>query len=401
MNYNGDMFFVASWIIKISYFMINFLRLGNGYTWPGHIINPIFPRIWKSPSLKFRKGVILISGTNGKTTTSLLVAHLLKEAGFSVTHNKSGANMLNGLLTSIFLRTDFLGRIKDDFAVFEVDEFNLPQVLKYMHPIAVVLTTLSRDQLDRYGETDSILERWWEALSFSDVSTSSVRGPDSVNNSENVRLPFLVLNSGAGEFASLAAGYKGPVLKYDSSSYYLRLTSLVGGFNMRNVNAAVVVAKELGIDSIQIEKSLPTFSPAFGRGEKINYADKEFYVFLAKNPASFNNNLCMLNFGEFDFDALLFILNDKIPDGRDVSWIYDIDPEALAKVCSAKKVYISGTRGLDMQVRLNYAGASSVVGLGLLDANRVKEIQEEKVVVLPNYSAMLEFRKIVTGKNIL
>jgi UDP-N-acetylmuramyl tripeptide synthase len=184
----------------------------------------------------------------------------------------------------------------------------------------------------------------------------------------------------------------------------LEKTSLVGSFNARNVAAASLVAKRLGLDDSQIKEYLKSFKPAFGRGEKIKKFDKEFYVFLAKNPASFNNNLGLLNSGDISYDSVLFILNDKIPDGRDVSWIYDIEPVILARSCIDKHVYFSGTRYLDMQIRLDYADVSNncrTFNSLVLEKQSLKALNGNKIVVLPNYSAMLEFRQLLTGSDIL
>ncbi|MBD3365855.1 DUF1727 domain-containing protein [candidate division WWE3 bacterium] len=432
MTYNVDMILMASWFTKIVSKIIPLLNAGNGYVYPGHLVQKFFPRIWdlvderilevsgrehvlkNSKDSQDLKGseisqnlgkVILVSGTNGKTTTATLLTHLLREAGFKVTHNASGANLLNGILTSLLTDTDFLGRFTSDFFVLEVDEFNLPLVLQRLHTDFVVLTNLSRDQLDRYGEVDTILSRWEGALKNVAVSCRSS------GSMKKAQVPAMVLPKDYSPFDRLRSFWiaqGGQVLDFDLDDSFAKLTPLVGGFNTRNVNAAVTVAKALGLKDVVIEKALKTFQAAFGRGEKIAYLEKEFYVFLAKNPASFNNNLEMLLSGEIDFDTILFLLNDRIPDGRDVSWIYDIDPTPLAKVCKEALVYVGGSRALDMQIRLDYAGVSDFAGVFIGDASElglssadVAGLEGKKIVVLPNYSAMLEFRQLVTGQNIL
>ena len=165
----------------------------------------------------------------------------------------------------------------------------------------------------------------------------------------------------------------------------------------------------MGIDDESILKALKTFEFAYGRGEKLTYDDKKWRVLLAKNPASFNNNLDIILSGEVEADIVLFIFNDKIPDGRDVSWIYDIEPEKLQKACGGKSIYISGTRAMDMAVRLKYAG------VGVKEENIFESVEDvvrtissdkaaaaaKTVLALPNYSAMLQLRKVLTGKAIL
>jgi UDP-N-acetylmuramyl tripeptide synthase len=151
---------------------------------------------------------------------------------------------------------------------------------------------------------------------------------------------------------------------------------------------------------------LSDFNPAYGRGEEIKYKGKCYRVLLSKNPASFNNNLDALLEGTISYDTVFFILNDNIPDGRDVSWIYDVDPERIRKTCTGKKVFISGLRCLDMSVRLTYSGTEFSVQNVVPSLNvSVKMLTEDKevknIAVLPNYSSMLGLRKIIVGREIL
>ncbi len=397
MTYNVDMLFLISWLTKFFSKFIKIFHLGNGYTWPGHLVQKIYPAIWKklkeNKDSFFSKGIVFISGTNGKTTTSALLTHLLRSSGYSVTHNASGANLLNGILTSILLRTNFFGRVVDDFAVFEVDEFNLPFLLEKITPDYLLLTSLSRDQLDRYGEIATIMKRWLDALK--NIITQE---------SEEEFKPSLIVNSSDEGFSAVVDLYKKygvDVISFSDDTGFLKYTLLVGSFNARNVNAAVTAASELGVDRQKIPDYLKNFEPAFGRGERVAKFGKEFYIFLAKNPASLNNNLKMLFKEKIGYDSLLFILNDKIPDGRDVSWIYDIEPDFLRRICEGHNVYVSGTRFLDMQIRLDYAGVDSAEQVFDLNRENLVELKGQRIMVLPNYSAMLEFRQLITGSDIL
>ncbi len=334
----------------------------------------------------------MVTGTNGKTTTSALIAHFLREEGFSVTANRSGANLLSGVLTTLLLRTNIFGRVIDDFAVLEVDELNFDLVLKHLKPRTIVFTGLSRDQLDRYGEIDSILERWSVALSDYIGSCKGSLGED---------LSTLVINTDSPHLEKIMSSYEGPVLRFDGSDDYLKLSPLSGTFNSYNVNAAALAVKSVGVSERSIETSLPNFKPVFGRGEKVYFDGKELDLFLAKNPASFNNNVEMLNQSNTLYDSLLIILNDGIPDGRDVSWIYDIDSYKLRQVCMGKNIYVAGTRHLDMEIRLGYAGIIEVINTDHTSMEELERVAGSKVAVLPNYSAMLEFRECLLGRNIL
>lgn len=382
------MLYVAIFLAKIINFIIKFLNLGAGYTWPGHLALKINPKILDSKKRQLPKGVILISGTNGKTTTSKLITHLLTSAGLKVVSNKTGANLLNGITSAILLDLDILGRHQSDLGVFEADEFSLPKVLNYLKPRVLILLNLSRDQLDRYGEVDTIFEGWKEAISTLDPKTS------------------VFIDSDQEYFEEIPSIFKGRVEKFSDGGEYIAKTKLKGDFNARNVNASVLTAKNFGLSEEKIINSLKSFEVAYGRGEYIEYREKVFHILLAKNPASFNNNLDTLINDNLETNTLLFILNDNIPDGRDVSWIYDIDPEKLAKACEGRRIYVSGSRCLDMAIRLNYAGVEvlkdDIIGsLGKMVKKIVSDNSLREITVLPNYSAMLQLRKVLLGRQIL
>ena len=374
--------------IKIIFFISRLLGMGSGFTWPGHFALSTFPQMLDSSFLALKKGCVILSGTNGKTTTAKLISHILEKQGLKVVSNKSGANLLNGIVSAILLDKNIFGKNRSDIGVFEVDEFALPGVLEKIQPKVLLLLNLSRDQLDRYGEVDIIFEKWKEAVSKLNPSVP------------------VVADLSQEQFKQIPDLYSGHATYFNDSETYLHKTNLVGTFNAKNINACLVVCSILGYEVEPCAKYLEDFSPAYGRGEVIDYKGKHFSVFLAKNPASFNHNLELLTSGLLNPDTLLFILNDNIPDGRDVSWIYDVDPIKFKQVCGGRKLYIAGTRCLDMSVRLSYAGVS-LNELSIFNdlKSAIKEMVKNKdcldIMVLPNYSSMLEVRKILTGKKIL
>lgn len=381
-------FYLVLYVAKISSLLFKLFGFGAGYVWPGHLALKFFPNFLSSKYAGFSK-IIIVSGTNGKTTTTSLISHLLNSTGRKVVHNKSGANLLNGIVSTILLDKTFFGVSKNDMAVFEIDEFNLPKLLKFYTPDVLVLLNLSRDQLDRYGEVDIIFDRWRESI-------SSFSAP---------KLPVVIYDSSQPEFSELKKIYKGKLVEFSEDFENLAKTNLVGSFNSKNVSAAVKTCEQLGVSSEVISKSLPTFDAAFGRGEKLLLGPTTYNVFLAKNPASFNHNLKMLSDGSVPHQAVLVIFNDSIPDGRDVSWIYDVEPKLLESVLSGVEVFVSGVRAFDMAVRLSYAGVE--VSSGNINQNvaaclkNISAKNFKSVVVLPNYSAMLDFRKAVLGRKIL
>lgn len=381
-------FYICLYSAKLINVISKLFRFGSGFTWPGHFALKIFPDILNYKKFTFPEGVVLISGTNGKTTTSKLITHLLKEKGIDVVNNKTGANLLNGIVSEILLSMSLFGNHNSEVGVFEVDERNLPLVLKYINPKYLVLLNLSRDQLDRYGEIDLILDSWKKATLNLKKSTT------------------LVIDSTQNYFSGLKENFPGDIIEFGLDKKYLIHTNLVGDFNAKNLNAAISVTRGFGLNEGDINRFSKSFECAYGRGELVSYKNNIYKILLAKNPASFNNNIKAIISENINGGIIWFILNDNIPDGRDVSWIYDIEPKYLKKVCKSKKVLVSGKRSLDMAVRLNYAEVD--VNKDMVFENLVhsldyiqKNFGKENIIVLPNYSAMLEVRKLLVGREIL
>jgi len=379
------MLFIANQLNKIIFSGVKILKGGKGYTLPGFIILKLFPNILKGFDKKYPKGIILISGTNGKTTTSKLITDILRSNKIKVVNNSTGSNLLRGIVTSLLLDLNLLGFPKSQVAVIEVDEFVLPTLLNFITPKALVLLNLSRDQLDRFGETDTILAKWVKALQ--DLSSKTTLVLDST---QEISIP-------------LSKEFKGDT-KFFNDFKHSKLT-VTEFFNVKNINAALKVVSLFKLTLNDCLNVVNNFEYAYGRGEVITFADKKFTLYLAKNPASLNNNIESLSTTN-TMDTILFILNDNIPDGRDVSWIYDVDPSNLKAACKKKNIYVSGTRCFDMATRLHYAGVT-------LEKNNInpdiptvlnlitKNENISSVGVLPNYSSMLSFRKITLGRNIL
>ncbi len=376
-------FLFTTLFAKFIYWTIKIFNTGAGYTLPGYLALKINAHVLKDPHIKFNKGVVFITGTNGKTTTAKLIAHMLEKTGHSVLTNNTGANLLGGITSSILLATSLRGHLVADYGVFEVDEFTLPNLLPYLCPNVLVLLNLSRDQLDRYGETDIIAEKWGYSI---------VR--DTPGN--------IVAYSGTPDFIDMLSNFSN-VHYFDDSKDYLLKTKLKGDFNANNLNAALYTLRLFGFAEDFLLPTLATFEFAYGRGERI----ANQHIYLAKNPSSFNHNLSLLA----DFNpintAVFLLLNDNIPDGRDVSWIYDIDSDALSKSLKPfKHIFISGTRCYDLAVRLHYVGITLPlenisVNISEIVAKMSALDNIRQVVTFPNYSAMLALRKLLLGRSIL
>lgn len=408
----------------------------SGSTWPGHAALNVDSNIVKklsrkNPNLK----IVLVAGTNGKTTTSKMLSEILELNGKKVFSNQQGANLLNGIASSLIFHTNIFGKINYDVAVFETDENSLPIILENIKPFAIILLNLFRDQLDRYGEVNIIAEKWKKALGKLPKNTLLISNGDdpmlsliaakSGLNSFNFGLPkgkasnskqtsdvdFLYCPncseklefdshtySHLGKFKCPKCNFTNPLIySFDSLS-----NPLLGEYNRYNINAAALLLTEgfnIGLESI--EQSLQNFSPAFGRQEKIKFRNKNVFVMLSKNPASFNQSLKAVLEKEKSPNVLL-VLNDRIPDGRDVSWIWDIDTDELSK--KSHSITVSGDRCFDMGLRIKYSDRKFKVKENLAQAINYaisKLNSTQTLYILTTYSAMLEVRKILTGRKIL
>lgn len=420
---------------RLIVYVSRLLNLGNGSTWPGHIallLNPNFIKQLITGNRDLR--TILIAGTNGKTTTAKLVQAILEKDNKRVFQNAAGANLLNGIASSLIFNSSLNGKIHKDFAIFEIDENTLPLVLKEItNPAYIVLLNLFRDQLDRYGEVNTIVSKWRSAFKKINDETILILNADDpqiasigearknvlyfgIKTSENSKEKLQhasdstycpkcnesltyksIYFSHLGDWICRKCGFKHPSQTFTSSSRY----PLTGIYNQYNVNAAFLLAQTLRINEEVINLALSEFKPAFGRQEIIDEKGKKVQVILSKNPTSFNESLRTV--ASLKADNLLFVLNDRVPDGRDVSWIWDVDFEDYKTFF--KNITVSGDRTFDMELRLkyaeykNYKADENLINAIQIALNNMRE--DEILFVLATYSAMLEIRKILTGKRIL
>ncbi|MDP2638217.1 MAG: MurT ligase domain-containing protein, partial [Candidatus Levybacteria bacterium] len=390
-------------------------------------------------------------GTNGKTTTAKLIQTILGKSGKKVFQNEGGANLLNGIASSMLLRSSILCKVNYDYAILETDENTLPLILKEIpNPDYILLLNLFRDQLDRYGEVNAIATKWKKAIerlsnktvlilnaddpqiaylgSFNHISKAipipyrnriddkvfyfgldnkELAGRNPEHASDSTYCPSCgkklvydaIYFSHLGDWKCEKCGFKHPDETFTKSPIY----PLDGLYNQYNTNAAVLLTKQIGIDEKTINSALHNFKPAFGRQEDLEVNGKKVKIFLSKNPTSFNESLRTIT--SLDAKNLLIVLNDRIPDGRDVSWIWDVDFEELLD--ERGFVSVAGDRAYDMALRLKYTNVNIndkqvYTDLKKAISENLKSLNKnEALYILPTYSAMLEVRKILTGKKIL
>ena len=424
--------------------LVRLLRLGAGSVLPGTVAGRIQPKLLPLLCRQIKHGVILIAGTNGKTTTSLLLRTMLERQGWRVANNAAGANLVNGLMTALLQSTNLFGKLEADYAILEVDENILPLVLPQIQPQYILCLNLFRDQLDRYGEVDTISQRWQTAIAQLPFETAIIlNGDDPTLAYLGQQLPQRVLLFGLSEPEAYldeiphavdsiycprcghSLEYKGVYLSHQGdfhcpscgfSKGHLAIESrqwpqvLIGIYNKYNTLAAVLAAQEIGVDPTTILDTIKNFQAAFGRAEELEVAGKHVRILLSKNPVALNETIRAVNQIKSAGGAstTLMVLNDRTPDGTDVSWIWDVDTEKLVE--KGGVVVVSGDRVYDMALRLHYSQTNRDKGCKLI----VKEDLQEAIAtalehtstgetlhILPTYSAMLEVRGLLTGRKIL
>ena len=429
---------------KLTFVIARSLHLGSGGTWPGEVALFLQRNILKSYWSHVKKGVIIVAGTNGKTTTAKMIATMLSPK--KIITNISGANLLNGLVSAFIQKSGWFGGISGDWAVFEVDERTLALLLaqftKRIEHLQIILVCLNlfRDQLDRYGEVDAIAILWQKALEKFPFPVTLILNADDPQvaylgqNSQNKNITsfyfglsepreFLVSEDHASDFSYCPKcyhklSYQGFYFSHlgvwkcshcGNSRPKLDISDgphiLPGLYNRYNTLAAVQVGKILGLSDNYIASKLRNFQPAFGRQEELEVGGNKIKILLSKNPAGFNASLRTVL--EAKPKVLVLVLNDRIPDGKDVSWIWDVDFEMISPKVA---LVVSGDRVYDFAVRMKYAINTDLSHHRLYIEPELKkaidkglELTPEKstLFILPTYTAMLETRQILKGRKIL
>jgi len=381
---------------------------------------------------------VLVSSTNGKTTTASMLAAILREAGLDVVHNRAGANVPAGVASALL-------EDRGEIGVFEVDEAWLPLVAAELDPGAIVLGNLFRDRLDSYGELEAIASAW-EAMASRRRGTRLVLNADDpitayLGRQTDARATFFGIADASvgltgsehaadaarcrsceapldfetrmlshlGHYRCDACGVARPAPDVGAQNVALVGTSgssfvaegaapepvrlqVPGIFNVYNALAAAAAAVALGVDRRAIRRGLSAFRPAFGRGETIRIGTTDLTVTLMKNPAGANASMRMLAGDGRRPLSLLIALNDGGADGRDVSWIWDADFELLAP--RVGPVVCTGRRAEELALRLKYAGwPTARIGVersipAALD--QALAPAPAALQVLPTYSVLLE-----------
>ena len=425
-------------IARVITFGVRRLGLGAASVLPGAIALRLYPQLLSVLCDQISQGIILVCGTNGKTTTSLLIKNILKLQGYKVVHNQTGANLVNGLVTALMNQTNWRGQLTAEYGILEVDENVLPLVVDIIKPEFILALNLFRDQLDRYGEVDNISQRWQQAILRLNPNTIIILNGDDptlayLGKNLTQQVLFFGLNqpelyldnppfatdstycpscgkaldyqgfylSHLGDFNCANCSFTKPNLAINSQEW---AQILMGVYNKYNTIAAALLALQIGIKPITINQAITEFKAAFGRAEELTIDNKKVKILLAKNPVGMNETLrAVQQANQGENTVTLIVLNDRTPDGTDVSWIWDVDTEQLTKLQG--KIIVSGDRTYDLALRMEYSNPSPkhlIVEDNLKKALKIAlDATETTLYILPTYSAMLEVRQLLTGTKII
>jgi UDP-N-acetylmuramyl tripeptide synthase len=430
---------------------------GGGTTLPGRMLLRMSPDAIARLAAGLRQGSVIVSSTNGKTTTAGMIAGILAAAGRHPIHNRAGSNMHWGVATALLEQ-------RGDEGLFELDEAWLPRVAPQLHPRLLVLGNLFRDQLDRYGELEHIADQWAKLVADLEAQTAFALNADDpliadLGRDREMRLRQGVTYFGIedptqalpelqhahdakhcrrcgapytyarafvghlGHYACPSCGADRPVpqvavtrvelVGIDGARMQVRTPAgelelalpLPGLYNVYNALASIAAGLALGIPPDQIKLGLEGMRAVFGRVETIEVGGVPVSILLIKNPAGANEVLRTLrleasrNGGAID---VWIALNDRIADGRDVSWVWDADFELLAD--TVRGVTCAGTRAPEMALRLKYAGWPEdrirVLDSVAASLDAAVEGAERRLFALPTYTAMLELRNLLADRGL-
>jgi lipid II isoglutaminyl synthase (glutamine-hydrolysing) len=426
---------------------------GGGTTLPGKLLWKTDPRAIDRLAARLPGGSAIVSATNGKTTTASMAAEMLR-GRYRLAHNAAGANLVSGVASTLLSVRDA------ELGLFEVDEAALPEVARRVRPRALCIGNLFRDQLDRYGELEAVAGRWREMVSELPGAVLALNGDDPVVADlvrhapgsrtilfglDDPRLARPALQHAAdsthcllcgtayeysaayvghlGDYRCPRCGHARPPLDLvardielrglDGSTFTLAVPAqalsarvqlaVPGLYNVYNAIAAAALALALELPLDEIVVGLERFSAAFGRFERIAVGDRRLLMLLIKNPAGANEAVRTLTeAGAPPPRVVVCALNDDIADGRDVSWIWDVDFEPLA--AGLDRLVASGSRAAELALRFAYGGfprdrIEVVPDLEqALDRGLALTPAGGELVLLPTYTAMLALRRIVARR---
>lgn len=430
-------------------------KLGRGATTlPGRVALKVKRNVLSDLSKNVK--VIIVTGTNGKTTSCRIIEEGLKTAGKTYFINKSGANLITGITASFIMNSTITGKATKEYAIVECDENAFREVSRYIRADVILVTNVFRDQLDRYGEVTHTLNAIKQSVMNLPNAVVCLNADCSLTYSMSREIPNKIITYGVnvpfdknakepeisdakycifckheykysyhtyghlGGFKCENCGYERvnpdfsvtsvEELKPNSSIVVtdfngdknLTKINIGGAYNVYNAVGCAAGLFALGIGMNTIYKALENFNGAFGRMEQFDSGDNKINVILVKNPAGFSQTMSFLSSIKDDF-TLIMSLNDNAADGRDISWIWDVDFGGIFEKSNVKEIYVSGKRCYDMAVRVKYEGVTEdrIKVIENEDYNKLVDIavsQGRDVYIVPTYTSMMTMRPVIAKR---
>lgn len=405
--------------------ILKLLKLAGrtGSALPGYVVEKLDPGVLKRTLGRLPYGIVVISGTNGKTTTTKILSSLLEAQGLRVLTNKTGSNFVRGIVSTIVQYAHLSGRLDYDIAVFEQDEAYAAKLVEYVQPTGVIALNVMRDQMDRFGEIDAtqaLLQKLvgsasqWAVLNANDERIGALKPDQGVEthwygHTKHLTQTFLsddqlydaahaTMYQAAEPDMELLSYGDGTVAVRGGSKTYTYQYQIGGSHNAINLTAALTALHAMlpKLDETKNQAAVAALEPAFGRGEVFTVdGNVEVTLQLVKNPAGFLHALRMLEVKPYSVVGI--VINDEYADGRDVSWLWDVDFSSLK--ARTKLVATGGTRAADMALRLKYdevptAYIAETLASFVAETNHLGAEAKGRVIIYCTYTAMLELRDI-------
>lgn len=431
---------LAVWVTKMLIFMGK-IAGKKGSSTPGIYAIKLCPNILRILSKQIKNEIIVVCGTNGKTTTNNLLNSIIKSSGNNVVCNNVGANMLSGVVTAFVEKTNFLGNLNADYACIEIDEISTVKVFEHFEPDYMIITNLFRDQLDRYGEIDITLNYLEHALSMCKNTKLVLNADDplvtafgkktgkecyyfgvgedvgiSVDETKDGRFCmfcgdelkyYFYHYSQLGKYRCDKCGFERPDVNFEAKKvnldngieFYVNDryfgVKYRGFYNIYNILAAYSAISLANVNVPDLNTILSDYKPQIGRMEEFVINGKQVVFNLSKNPAGFNQAISTV-IGDKRMKNIVVVINDNAQDGKDISWIWDVDFERFSNA-NANKFYTSGIRHNDIAVRFKYAEIENTYDVKDVKTAILKGIEEDSEVlyVLVNYTALFSTQDIL------
>lgn len=424
--------------------LIKKMNRGSGVTLPGYVARLIDPKILSTMSRMVREKTIVTMGTNGKTTTNSILYHALKAEGKKVIINRTGANMLNGIISAFVLATDKHGNLDADYACIEVDEIASVRVLPQLKPDCALLTNISRDQLDRFGEVDITFQKLKNAVTsvpkstliincddvlsytlaaesknphvtfgineqiFDDISRSEIRESIFCRSCGKkldyeffhygqlgiYRCPNCGLERPAPDYTAEHIVFHDEVYSFEMDGMQIDSTARTP-YNIYNTLSAYAALCALGAPKAHFLKTIESFDYGNNRESIFTIHGARVQLHLAKNPIGFQQKISLVLKDPKPKDVIIQI-NDTYQDGEDISWLWDVDFQYLADA-NAVTITTNGTRRHDMGLRLKYEDISCASTTDLHGTiEKLTKTGTKNLYVIVNYSGLYRTNHLLT-----